>query len=268
MASAFPSSMHCRSGSRWRSRAGRHALPPGFCARAAARAASRLWARRPTGAARRCAFFPMRRFSARMRVFRPCPPVPHGALQGLSCLAGSKSVGIARPTLVAGMQTPPEAVFRFPGGLKDYLAQDIEGRETVVDSFPLSARRTVKAAMARWNGPLSGSQAMTASSHSYCNTIPTADGGTHEAGLRLALMRGLKDHAERIGQTKRIASSDHRRCYDQLRRIALGVHPRAGISGPEQGPSDDGGGDPHRRDDFARRFRSLAGGLARRRPFG
>ena len=41
--------------------------------------------------------------------------------------------------------------------------------------------------------------------HSYCNTIPTADGGTHEAGLRTALLRGLKDHAERIGQAKRAA---------------------------------------------------------------
>jgi topoisomerase-4 subunit B len=38
---------------------------------------------------------------------------------------------------------------------------------------------------------------------SYCNTIPTPDGGTHESGLRSALLRGLKDHAERIGQEKR-----------------------------------------------------------------
>ncbi|MBM3609555.1 MAG: DNA topoisomerase IV subunit B, partial [Alphaproteobacteria bacterium] len=42
--------------------------------------------------------------------------------------------------------------------------------------------------------------------HSYCNTIPTADGGTHEAGLRSALLRALKDHAERIGQSKRMAN--------------------------------------------------------------
>ena len=41
---------------------------------------------------------------------------------------------------------------------------------------------------------------------SYCNTIPTPDGGTHESGLRAALTRGLKDHAERIGQGKRAAS--------------------------------------------------------------
>jgi topoisomerase-4 subunit B len=38
---------------------------------------------------------------------------------------------------------------------------------------------------------------------SYCNTIPTPDGGTHESGLRTALLRGLKDHAARAGQEKR-----------------------------------------------------------------
>ncbi len=42
--------------------------------------------------------------------------------------------------------------------------------------------------------------------HSYCNTIPTPDGGTHEAGFRTALLRALKDHAERINQTKRAAN--------------------------------------------------------------
>jgi topoisomerase-4 subunit B len=41
--------------------------------------------------------------------------------------------------------------------------------------------------------------------NSYCNTIPTPDGGTHESGLRSALLRGLKDHAERVGQGKRVA---------------------------------------------------------------
>ena len=42
-------------------------------------------------------------------------------------------------------------------------------------------------------------------SSSYCNTIPTPDGGTHENGLRIALLRGLRDHAERVGQQKRMA---------------------------------------------------------------
>ena len=42
--------------------------------------------------------------------------------------------------------------------------------------------------------------------NSYCNTIPTPDGGTHESGLRTALVRGLKDHAERVNQGKRAAA--------------------------------------------------------------
>src|SRR4030095_5453494 len=41
---------------------------------------------------------------------------------------------------------------------------------------------------------------------SYCNTMPTPDGGTHEAGLRSALLKGIKDHAERVGQSKRAAA--------------------------------------------------------------
>jgi topoisomerase IV subunit B len=40
---------------------------------------------------------------------------------------------------------------------------------------------------------------------SYCNTIPTPDGGTHESGLRSALLKGIKDHAERVGQGKHTA---------------------------------------------------------------
>ena len=41
---------------------------------------------------------------------------------------------------------------------------------------------------------------------SYTNTVPTPDGGTHEAGFRSALLRGLKDYAERIGQGKKASS--------------------------------------------------------------
>ena len=39
-------------------------------------------------------------------------------------------------------------------------------------------------------------------SHSYCNTIPTPQGGTHEAGLRAALLRGIRAYAEMTGVKK------------------------------------------------------------------
>ena len=44
---------------------------------------------------------------------------------------------------------------------------------------------------------------MTASSSSYCNTIPTAEGGTHEQGFRTALTRSLKNYAELSQQQAR-----------------------------------------------------------------
>ena len=106
---------------------------------------------------------------------------------------------------LAGGAVPAEATFRFPGGLKDYLAQDIEGRETVAE-----APFTGKVVRPGNHGTVEWAVAWLAADdgfvHSYCNTIPTPDGGTHEAGLRGALLRGLRDHAERIGQAKRAAS--------------------------------------------------------------
>ena len=98
--------------------------------------------------------------------------------------------------------TPREAVFHFPGGLKDYLAQDTAGKTLVTD--PVFTGKVTKPG---GHGSIEWAVAWLADDdgfvHSYCNTIPTADGGTHEAGLRTALLRGLRDHAERVGQTKR-----------------------------------------------------------------
>ena len=100
---------------------------------------------------------------------------------------------------------PAEAVFRFPGGLRDYLATDIDGKDTVVDnSFSGKVEKPGGHGSVEWAVAwLSEDDGFV---HSYCNTIPTPDGGTHEAGLRIALLRALKDHAERIGQSKRVAN--------------------------------------------------------------
>ena len=109
------------------------------------------------------------------------------------------------PELVEGRSVPAEASFRFPGGLKDYLTQDIEGRALVAEQ-PFVGKVTKVGG----HGSVEWAVAWLADDdgvvHSYCNTIPTANGGTHEAGLRAALLRGLKEHAERIGQTKRFSA--------------------------------------------------------------
>ncbi len=107
--------------------------------------------------------------------------------------------------LDSNSKIPAEATFHFPGGLKDYLAADIEGQEPVVDQpFTGKVEKEGKHGSVEW--AVAWLAAEDGFIHSYCNIIPTPDGGTHEAGLRIALLRGLKDHAERIGQTKRAAA--------------------------------------------------------------
>jgi topoisomerase-4 subunit B len=107
--------------------------------------------------------------------------------------------------LIGDGKVPTEATFHFPGGLRDYLAGDIEGQELVADQvFTGRVEKAGKHGSVEWAiAWLAGEDGFV---HSYCNTIPTPDGGTHESGLRTALLRGLKDHADRIGQGKRAAA--------------------------------------------------------------
>ena len=110
------------------------------------------------------------------------------------------------PSLLDGVENvPAEAVHRFPAGLKDYLAREIDGKELVADG--VFAGKVTKPGS---HGSLEWAMVWLSNddgfSSSYCNTIPTPEGGTHESGMRVALLRGLRDHAERVGQVKRMAS--------------------------------------------------------------
>jgi topoisomerase-4 subunit B len=110
------------------------------------------------------------------------------------------------PDLLKGVEdVPAEATFHFPGGLKDYLAAAIHA-DTLVHPDIFSGKSGRNGA----HGACEWAVAWTADADgflsSYTNTVPTPDGGTHESGMRSALLRGLKDHAERVGQGKRAAS--------------------------------------------------------------
>ena len=107
--------------------------------------------------------------------------------------------------LLKGVEdVPAEDSFHFPGGLKDYLAAAIHA-DTLVHPDIFSGKSGRNGA----HGACEWAVAWTADADgflsSYCNTVPTPDGGTHESGLRGALLRGLKDHGERVGQGKRVA---------------------------------------------------------------
>jgi topoisomerase IV subunit B len=110
----------------------------------------------------------------------------------------------AKELLRGNDEVPEKATFHFEEGLRDYLKETLKEATLVhPDVFTGTAGKTGAHGAVQW------AVAWTADAdgflNSYCNTIPTPDGGTHESGLRTALLRGLKDHAERVGQGKRAA---------------------------------------------------------------
>ncbi len=105
------------------------------------------------------------------------------------------------PSLI-GDDTPAEATFQFPGGLSDHLREQIGEREcatsqffTGKQTFPGENNGLVEWAVA-WPLWSEGSYSY------YCNTIPTPDGGTHEAGLRAALVKGIRAFADLVGNKR------------------------------------------------------------------
>jgi topoisomerase-4 subunit B len=111
----------------------------------------------------------------------------------------------AKELLHGVADVPEEATFHFADGLKEYLSAGINSAALVhPDIFAGSAGKVGVHGAAQWAVAWTGDSDGFLSS--YCNTIPTPDGGTHESGLRSALLKGIKDHAERMGQGKRAAS--------------------------------------------------------------
>ncbi|WP_047454935.1 DNA topoisomerase IV subunit B [Rhizobium rhizogenes] len=102
----------------------------------------------------------------------------------------------------AGSDVPEKAVFHFPGGLKDYLKATMGNEFTVTrEIFSGKSEKGTGHGSLEWAITWYGGDPQV---HSYCNTIPTPEGGTHEAGLRIALTKGLKNYAE-LTQNKRAA---------------------------------------------------------------
>jgi topoisomerase-4 subunit B len=97
--------------------------------------------------------------------------------------------------------TPEKATFHFPGGLKEYLEATINGQTRVTKD--IFAGRIDKDG---GHGSVEWAVCWVADEdgfiNSYCNTIPTPEGGTHENGLRGALSKGLRDFGERVANKR------------------------------------------------------------------
>lgn len=97
--------------------------------------------------------------------------------------------------------TPQEASFQFPGGLVDYLAEQVGTRECVT-SQPFSGQQDFPDEQGRVEWAIAWPLWSDGAFSWFCNTVPTPDGGTHEQGLRAALARGLRAFGELTGQKK------------------------------------------------------------------
>ncbi|HWW11001.1 MAG TPA: DNA topoisomerase IV subunit B, partial [Brevundimonas sp.] len=100
--------------------------------------------------------------------------------------------------------TPASALLHFPGGLADALSERIGEIETVTPAFAGRVERKGEAGAVEWAvtwSPIGFGEADGFVS-SYCNTVSTPDGGTHEAGFRAALVKGLKAYGELTGEKR------------------------------------------------------------------
>ncbi|MER8972170.1 MULTISPECIES: DNA topoisomerase IV subunit B [unclassified Mesorhizobium] len=96
--------------------------------------------------------------------------------------------------------TPAKAEFHFPGGLKDYLKASLGDEFQVTrEMFAGKSEKQGGHGSLEWAVTWFGGDGFI---NSYCNTIPTAEGGTHEAGFRNVLTRGLRAYADLVGNKR------------------------------------------------------------------
>ena len=104
------------------------------------------------------------------------------------------------PSLISD-DTPAEAVFQFPGGLADHLREQIGERECVTAEF-FAGNQDFPDEQGRVEWAVAWPLWSEGSYSYYCNTIPTPDGGTHEAGLRAAIVKGIRAFGALVGLKK------------------------------------------------------------------
>ena len=105
--------------------------------------------------------------------------------------------------------TPPKARLEFPGGLTDFLITETDDRE-MVTSVPFTGEaKFADGGRVEWAVSWLSDDGFSFL-NSYCNTVPTPDGGSHETGFRAALTRGLKAYGEfaKIKRANQITADD------------------------------------------------------------
>jgi topoisomerase-4 subunit B len=101
-------------------------------------------------------------------------------------------------------ETPQEAVFHFPGGLSDYLRESLDGASTYADAAFAGrvefSGKFGEPGYVEW--AINWTPARDGFTQSYCNTVPTPDGGTHVQGFWAAILKGIKAYGELVNNRK------------------------------------------------------------------
>ncbi len=164
----------------------------------------------PTSALERIGSAPNRRgtsvaFTPDAEIFGPAAHFRPGRLYRLARSKAYLYAGVeirwrCDPSLI-GDDTPAEATFQFPGGLSDHLREQVGKRECATADF-FSGRQDFANGQGSVEWAVAWPLWSDGSYTYYCNTIPTPDGGTHEQGLRGAIVKGLRAFADLTGQKK------------------------------------------------------------------
>ncbi|WP_372834991.1 DNA topoisomerase IV subunit B [Puniceibacterium confluentis] len=164
----------------------------------------------PQGKLERIGAAPNRRGTA--VTFHPDPQI-FGALKlkpaRLFAMARSKAylfsgVKIRWKTSLPDGDTPMEAEFHFPGGLSDYLGDTMNGATTYADK-PFAGRvefREKFGQPGKVEWAINWTPSRDGFIQSYCNTVPTPEGGTHEAGFWAAILKGIRAYGELVSNRK------------------------------------------------------------------
>ncbi len=164
----------------------------------------------PTGPMTKVGPAPNRRGTA--TTFHPDPEIfGHQTLKPARILRMVRSkaylfsgVEIRWKTAVPDGDTPMEATFHFPGGLADYLKDQLDKTTTYADR-PFAGKVGFQD---KFNVPgsvewaINWTPARDGFLQSYCNTVPTPEGGTHETGFWNAILRGIRAYGDRVKNRK------------------------------------------------------------------
>lgn len=98
---------------------------------------------------------------------------------------------------------PAEDEFHFPKGLLDFLEQTVNLEKSITPE-PFHGTVEVKEHQAKIEWAICWQPGYEEFIRSYCNTVPTSQGGTHESGFKQAIVKGLKEFGD-LSKNKKVS---------------------------------------------------------------